>query len=43
MASLSPIRGRATKLTGRRSERDLLERLVEAVRGGAMDYGQGRA
>jgi DNA-binding CsgD family transcriptional regulator len=34
MATLSPIRGRATELTGRRRERDVLDRLVEAVRAG---------
>ena len=34
MAELSPVRGRATALTGRRSETDVLDGLVEAVRGG---------
>src|SRR2546421_7338268 len=32
MATHPPIRGRAPELTGRRSERDLLDRLIEAVR-----------
>jgi len=34
MAILSPLPGRAAELTGRRSERDVLNRLVEAVRTG---------
>src|SRR6059036_2222234 len=34
MATHPPIRGRAAELTGRRSERDLLDRLIEAVRAG---------
>jgi DNA-binding CsgD family transcriptional regulator len=34
MATLSPIHGRAAELTGRRSERDVLDRLIGAVRGG---------
>jgi DNA-binding CsgD family transcriptional regulator len=34
MTTLPPIRGRAAELTGRRSECDLLDRLVDAVRGG---------
>src|SRR6266849_8990290 len=34
MAILSPLPGRAAELTGRRSERDLLDRLIEAVRTG---------
>ena len=34
MARHSPVRGRATGLTGRRSERDVLDRLIDAVRAG---------
>jgi hypothetical protein len=34
MAARSPIRGRATGLIGRRSERDVLDRLIEEVRAG---------
>jgi DNA-binding CsgD family transcriptional regulator len=34
MATLSPVRERATQLTGRRSECEALDRLVEAVRAG---------
>lgn len=34
MARHSPVRGRATRLTGRRSERDVLDRLIDAVRAG---------
>ena len=34
MATQSPIRGRAAELTGRRGERDVLDRLIEAVRAG---------
>jgi len=34
MATHPPIRGRAPELTGRRGERDLLDRLIEAVRAG---------
>jgi DNA-binding CsgD family transcriptional regulator len=34
MATRSPVPGRATALTGRRSECDLLDRLIEAVRAG---------
>jgi hypothetical protein len=34
MAGLSPTRGRAPGLTGRRSERDVLDELVEAVGAG---------
>ena len=34
MATHSPSRGRAPELTGRRSERDVLDRLIEAVRAG---------
>src|SRR3982074_1214775 len=34
MASPSPIRGPAAELKGRRSERDVLDRLIEAVRAG---------
>ena len=34
MATRSPIAGRAAALVGRRSERDVLDRLIEAVRGG---------
>jgi predicted ATPase len=34
MVELSPVRGRATGLTGRRSESDVLDELVEAVRAG---------
>jgi DNA-binding CsgD family transcriptional regulator len=34
MTTLPPIRGRAAELTGRRSECDVLDRLVDAVRGG---------
>src|SRR3981081_1113173 len=34
MAPNSPIRGRAAELPGRRSERDVLDGLVEAVRAG---------
>ena len=34
MATHLPIRGRAAELTGRRSERDVLDRLIEAVRAG---------
>jgi DNA-binding CsgD family transcriptional regulator len=34
MATPSPIRGHAAELTGRRSERDELDRLIEAVRAG---------
>ena len=34
MAELSPVRGRAAGLTGRRSESDVLDGLVEAVRAG---------
>jgi hypothetical protein len=34
MARYSPVRGRATGLTGRRSERDVLDRLIDGVRGG---------
>jgi DNA-binding CsgD family transcriptional regulator len=34
MATRSPIRGRATELQGRRSERGVLDRLIEAVRAG---------
>ncbi|MDX6669636.1 MAG: hypothetical protein QOK04_3016 [Solirubrobacteraceae bacterium] len=34
MATDSAIRGRATELTGRRSERDVLDKLIEAVRAG---------
>ena len=34
MATHSPIRGRAAELHGRRSERDALDRLIEAVRAG---------
>jgi hypothetical protein len=34
MATLSPVRGRVAVLTGRRTESDALDRLVEAVRAG---------
>jgi DNA-binding CsgD family transcriptional regulator len=34
MATLTPVRARRTELTGRRSERDVLDRLVDAVRAG---------
>src|SRR5712671_5649794 len=34
MATFSAVRGRTTGLTGRRSESDALDRLVEAVRAG---------
>jgi MoxR-like ATPase len=34
MARHSPVRGHATGLTGRRSERDVLDRLIDAVRAG---------
>src|SRR5712692_1578321 len=34
MAILSPLPGRAAELTGRRSERDVLDELVESVRAG---------
>src|SRR2546421_627243 len=34
MATHPPLRGSAAELTGRRSERDLLDRLIEAVRAG---------
>src|SRR5713101_7262496 len=34
MAKLSPVSRRATALTGRRSERDVLDRLIEAVGAG---------
>src|SRR2546426_6673920 len=34
MATHTPMRGRATELRGRRSECDVLDRLVEAVRSG---------
>ena len=34
MATYSSIRGRAAELTGRRSESDVLERLIDAVRAG---------
>ena len=34
MARHSPVRGRATGLAGRRSERDVLDRLIDAVRAG---------
>src|SRR5690348_17934036 len=34
MARHSPVRGRATGLTGRYSERDVLDRLIDAVRAG---------
>ena len=34
MARYSPVRGRARGLTGRRSERDVLDRLIDAVRAG---------
>ena len=34
MATRSPIGGRAAELVGRRSECDVLERLIEAVRAG---------
>src|SRR3982074_3824216 len=34
MASPSPIRGPAAELKGRRSERDVLDRVIEAVRAG---------
>jgi len=34
MARHSPVRGRTTRLTGRRSERDVLDRLIDAVRAG---------
>ena len=34
MARHSPVRGGATGLTGRRSERDVLDRLIDAVRAG---------
>src|SRR5580692_4677398 len=34
MARHSPVRGRVTGLTGRRSERDVLDRLIDAVRAG---------
>ena len=34
MATRSPIRGRAAELTGRRSECDVLDRLIDAVRAG---------
>jgi hypothetical protein len=34
MTRHSPVRGRATRLTGRRSERDVLDRLIDAVRAG---------
>ena len=34
MATHSPIRGRAAELTGRRSECEVLDRLIEAVRAG---------
>ncbi len=34
MARHSPVQGRATGLTGRRSERDVLDRLIDAVRAG---------
>jgi DNA-binding CsgD family transcriptional regulator len=34
MATRSPVAGRAPALVGRRSERDVLDRLIEAVRGG---------
>ena len=34
MARHSPVRGRATGLTGRRGERDVLDRLIDAVRAG---------
>jgi len=34
MTSFSPIRGRAAGLTGRRAERDVLDRLLDEVRGG---------
>ncbi|MDX6561228.1 MAG: hypothetical protein QOD65_1042, partial [Gaiellales bacterium] len=35
MAASSPIAGLAPELTGRRSERDVLERVIEAVRSGS--------
>jgi hypothetical protein len=34
MAAHSPVQGRATRLTGRRSERDVLDRLIDAVQAG---------
>jgi DNA-binding CsgD family transcriptional regulator len=34
MARQAPVRGRAAGLTGRRSERDVLDRLIDAVRAG---------
>jgi hypothetical protein len=34
MATLSPLPGRAAELTGRRRERDVLDRLIDAVRAG---------
>ena len=34
MATHPPLPGRAAELTGRRSERDVLDRLIEAVRAG---------
>jgi predicted ATPase len=34
MATLSRIRGRAAELLGRRSEREVLDELIEAVRAG---------
>ena len=34
MAMLSPVNRRVTALTGRRSERDVLDRLIEALGAG---------
>jgi ABC-type transport system involved in cytochrome c biogenesis ATPase subunit len=34
MGTHSPIRGRAAELKGRRRERDVLDRLIDAVRAG---------